>query len=228
LATKIVTRELSRQASRPQVIIVGMGGLGCPVAELLALSSACDLVLCDSDIVDRSNLPRQWLYEASDAGQPKTQVAKRVLELLAKDLRIETRESWRPGDSLDAALVIEGTDDVDVKFALSDAAAAEGVPLVTGGVIGTRGFVLARNHAPEPCLRCIFEGPSEETRRTCRDAGVLSPLTHVVGSVMAAAAMRILSEGSESSFWSIDLSEGRARLSQWPRRDDCRACGARA
>ncbi len=227
MATKIVDRPLSRATPRPRVLIVGLGGLGCPAAELLAHSRVCDFLLADGDVVDRSNLPRQWLYEDSDQGRKKTEVARERLHAWAPELHIDTQGAFS-GELPSCALVVDGCDDVDLKFGLSDAAVRAGIPIVTGGLTGLRGFVHTRAGAGGPCLRCIFEGPTEETRLTCRDAGVLSSLALVVGSVMAAAALRVLSEATPSRLWSIDLEDGRARSSDWPKRSDCPACGGLA
>lgn len=214
-----VSRALSRTAApQAKVLVIGLGGLGAPVAELLAEAASAQLVLADGDIVDRSNLARQWLYDDADIGLPKTAVA-------ARHLRANVRGPWAPGESVsDYEVVVECTDDVDLKFAVSDACARANVRCVSGGVIGLRGYALATTPGRGPCLRCIFEEPTDEMRRTCRDAGVLAPLPAVVGSVMAAKAQRALAGEHEPSLWSVDLVTGSARVSTWPRRPGCSGC----
>lgn len=223
----VVKRELSRKDRRARVVIVGVGGLGCPTAELLAASSACELVLCDGDVVDRSNLPRQWLYGDQDVGTQKTAAAAKRLRALHPAAAVEIHGAVRlPDPVLDgAALIIDGTDDVDFKFALNDFAVARSLPLVSGGVVGLVGYALRVRPKRGPCLRCVFEEPSDEMRRTCRDAGVLAPLPSVVGAVMAAMALRGLAGEGDEPLWSLDLKAGGARSSRWQRRGNCEACG---
>ncbi|MCC6808618.1 MAG: ThiF family adenylyltransferase [Deltaproteobacteria bacterium] len=221
----VVKRELSRRAEKPRVLVIGAGGLGCPIVELLARVHVCELVLADGDVVDRSNLPRQWLYGDKDVGKAKTAAAAARVRDLAPGAKVETRGVFRLPDRLDFALVIDGTDDVDFKFALNDAAIAARVPLVSGGVVGLVGYALSVRPGQSACLRCVFEAPTDEMRKTCRDAGVLAPLPSIVGSVMAAMAARTLAGEAPEAMWSIDLGLSQARPSRWQRRDDCPACG---
>ncbi len=215
----IIVRRDATRGERRRVLIIGLGGLGCPVAELLAQTQSCELVLADGDRVDRSNLPRQWLYGDADLGAFKVDAAAKRLRDSFPGVALQSRGVVKDLDPSPYALVIDCTDDVDFKFAVNDACVRERVPLISGGVIGLRGYALRVEGGP--CLRCVFEAPTEDMRRTCRDAGVLGPLTSVVGAVMAAMAMRSLAGEKSEPLWSVDLVDQRARVSQWQRRDDC-------
>ena len=215
----VVVRRDSSRGERRRVLIIGLGGLGCPVAELLAQTQSCELVLADGDKVDRSNLPRQWLYGDADVGASKADAAAKRLRSLFPSVALQTRGVIKDLDPKDYALVIDCTDDVDFKFAVNDACVRGRIPLISGGVIGLRGYALRVENGP--CLRCVFEEPTDDMRRTCRDAGVLAPLTSVVGAVMAAMAMRSLAGEKAEPMWSVDLIDQHARVSQWQQRESC-------
>jgi molybdopterin/thiamine biosynthesis adenylyltransferase len=215
----IVVRRDATRGERRRVLVIGLGGLGCPVAELLAQTQSCELELADGDKVDRSNLPRQWLYGDADLGMQKVDAAAKRLRSAFPGVALRTSGVVQDLDPTPYALVIDCTDDVDFKFAVNDACVRARVPLISGGVIGLRGYALRVEGGP--CLRCVFEAPTDEMRKSCRDAGVLGPLTSVVGAVMAAMAMRSLAAEKAEPMWSIDLLDQRARVSQWQRRDNC-------
>src|SRR5689334_12135001 len=113
MGTKVVERSLRRDSEKPRVLVIGAGGLGCPVADLLAEARICTLVLSDGDIVDRSNLPRQWLYDEDDVGKPKAEAARARLLASWPGVAVEARGAWGARDALDGyALAIDGSDDV--------------------------------------------------------------------------------------------------------------------
>lgn len=198
---------------RKSALVVGCGGLGVFVAHTLAADYA--LTLADDDIVDPSNLPRQWMYEISDIG-------KRKAEVLAVRVGGVARGAFKADEALAYDVVIECSDNADLKFALGDAAARARVPFIVGGVTGVRGFVLTAMPGG-PCLRCVFEAPSEWMRTSCRDAGVLGPLPAVVAEVMAAhvaAAMAL----APLPLWSLDFPAAQARSVTWQRDPLCMVC----
>ena len=126
--------------SSRRVLVVGVGGLGCHAALVLARAGVGILGLVDPDPVELSNLHRQLLYDSSDLGRPKVTVAAERLRRLMPGLRVET---WRERFGPDHATVlrgfdclVDGTDTVAAKFVLNDAAVAARVPLVHAGVLG--------------------------------------------------------------------------------------------
>jgi adenylyltransferase/sulfurtransferase len=165
-------------------VLIGLGGLGCPLALDLGLGGA-RLVLVDDDRVELGNLPRQILYRTGDVGRPKVAAAADALVRRGVPAaRIETicaRWSGQLGD-----VVCEGTDSLATKFAVNDACVAAGVPVVIGGVLGHEGqvFPVSPGHA---CYRCLFEAPPHDAP-SCADAGVLGPTCGVVAALMARCA----------------------------------------
>jgi molybdopterin-synthase adenylyltransferase len=178
----------------PTSIIVGVGGLGCPLA--LGLAERGDrLVLVDFDRVELSNLARQILYRTEDVGRPKVEAAADALVRRGVPAaRIEPVMSrWHAG--LLGDVVYEGSDDLATKFAVNDACVAAGVPCVIGGVLRSAGQVFSVVPGGA-CYRCLFEAPPTDAP-TCAEAGVWGPLCLLVAAEMLRAepGLLLLPEG---------------------------------
>lgn len=222
-------------------VILGMGGLGCPAALLLceearAAGLPLRLVLVDGDRVEASNLARQILYRAGDIGTLKVEIAAerlapfRPLAIDAWPVRFDSSTSAQLLRGAD--VVLDGTDSFETRFAVNDACCSAGIPLVHGAVLGWTGQVLTVLPRSGPCLRCLFEGPPPPgSLPTCAEAGVASPLCGVVGSAMAAEAMRVLRGLPGRAAGRLLVWEGATgRRREIPVRPDpaCAACGAPA
>ncbi|MGD8308369.1 MAG: molybdopterin-synthase adenylyltransferase MoeB [Chromatiales bacterium] len=180
-----------------RVLIVGLGGLGSPVAMYLAAGGVGRLVLADRDRVDLSNLQRQIVHRTADIGRPKVDSARDGLLALNPACRIETVPDRLEGERLidqvaAADLVADCSDNFRTRFAVNAACARTGTPLVSGAAVRTEGQVAVFTGRPgEPCYRCLYgdEGPEEDT---CAETGVLAPLVGIIGSVQAAEAIKWL------------------------------------
>jgi molybdopterin/thiamine biosynthesis adenylyltransferase len=224
--------------SRARTLVVGIGGLGAPAATALARAGVGTLGLVDPDVVEPSNLPRQLLYDTADIGRPKVQVAAARLARLAPGIRVEAlRARFGEGDVALAArhdLILDGTDSIGSKFAVSDAAVAAGVPLVHAGVLGFRAQLLTVLPGRTACYRCVFEEvPPPGELPSCETAGVLGPTVALAAALQAAEAIRLLG-GAPALFagrlLALDLWTGTSRtvpLSPNPRCPACAAVAAR-
>ena len=183
--------------TRGSVLIVGLGGLGSPVALYLAAAGVGRLGLIDDQRVELSNLQRQVLFSNEDLGQPKAEAARRRIVSLDPGLTVEAHvDSIRPVNAeryLSAYdLVVDGTDAFEVKFLLNDAAVLLKRPLVHGAVLQWGGQVLTVMPGG-PCLRCLFrEPPDMGAVPSCEEAGIMGATTGVVGSVQAEEAIKVL------------------------------------
>jgi adenylyltransferase/sulfurtransferase len=215
------------------VVVIGMGGLGCPAAVALAEGGVRRLTLVDGDVVETSNLHRQPLYGAEDVGRFKVDVAAERLRRAYPGLEIET---WLRRISADEAgpllarhaLGIDGTDTVAAKFFLSDAVAQSGVPLVSGAVVQWEGRAM-RIEPGGACLRCLYgEAPAEDEVPTCARAGVLGSLAGAVGALQAALAFGGRPGPGMSALHVLDGRTLRFRTLTVRRVPGCPGCGSAA
>src|ERR1041385_1878867 len=127
--------EAHRRIRAAKVLVVGLGGLGCPAASYLAGAGVGRLGLCDPDLVEESNLHRQPLYTMQDVGQPKVVGARRRLAEVNPDVTLASiRRQVKAGNAADVVagwdIVLDCTDSMEARYAISDACAAAGIPLV--------------------------------------------------------------------------------------------------
>jgi adenylyltransferase/sulfurtransferase len=205
-----------------RVLVVGAGGLGSPVLQYLAASGVGTLGVVDDDVVEESNLQRQVLHGAADVGTAKTASAAAALRALRPEVRVVEH-----GVRLDAAnarsllegydLVVDGCDTFATRYAVSDAAAALGLPVVWGSVLGWDGQVSVWwSAAPDGRALTypdVFGPPPDQEGETCATAGVLSPACGVVGATMAVEAVKLLTGTGDVALGRLLVYD--ARTSTW-------------
>jgi len=214
-------------------VVIGVGGLGCAAADVLAREGIGRLVLIDPDSVDVSNLHRQCLYGDQDLGRPKVEVAAERLRAVAPALRVEAvpvRFDATHQALLHAAdVVIDGTDSVTAKFLVNDAAVTAGVPLAHAGAVDYRAQLMTVVPGVTACYRCLFEEPPPAGDvPSCQDAGILGPVVALAGSLQGAEAARI-GRGQAPLFAnrivSLDAWTGTWRSVAVRTRPTCATCG---
>lgn len=216
-----------------RVLIVGLGGLGSPVAMYLAAAGVGTLLLADHDRVDLSNLQRQIVHTTADIGRPKVASARDRLRALNPHCGIEEVAGRLRGRLLEeqveaADLVADCSDNFPTRFAVNAACARAGTPLVSGAAIRTEGQVaLFTAEAQAPCYRCVYgeEGPEEDR---CAETGVLASLVGIVGSIQATEAIKWLAgirrglAGRLLVIDALEMSWRSLRLTQDPACPVCR------
>jgi adenylyltransferase/sulfurtransferase len=219
---------------RSTVIVVGVGGLGCPALSALARSGVGRLVFCDPDSVEASNLPRQTLFAPADVGRPKVEAARDALSVANPWIRLEPRAVRVDASNVralveDADLVIEGTDNFASKFLVHDACRSAGKPLVLASLYQWEAQVMAFPFdKPGPgCWRCLWPtAPEDGCVGVCADVGVAGALAGVAGNFQALAALRLLlglAGPQPCSTWMIDAADWSPQTLRWKPRTDC-AC----
>jgi adenylyltransferase/sulfurtransferase len=225
-----------RRLEGAAVAIVGVGGLGSPVALYLAAAGVGRLGLIDDQNVELSNLNRQIIFEECDVGRPKVEAAAGRLLLLDAGLRVDARHENVRASNVAALfaeydVVVDGTDAFETKFLLNDAAVLLRKPRVHGAVLRWGGQVTTV--LPDaPCLRCLFREPPEPGEvLTCEEAGIIGAATGVVGSVQAEEVLKVLlGVGTPLSgrIFQHDGLLGETRTTTFPRDLECPVCSPRA
>lgn len=183
---------------KANVLVIGCGGLGCPVALYLTRAGVLNVGLVDGDIVQLSNLHRQVLFNEKDVGIAKVRAAKTALLLGNSALKIETfetrlnasnyKEIFAPYD-----LVIDCTDNFDSRYLINDACVLSHKPLVYGAANQLEGQVAVFNYNDSGNLRDLFpEVPKPGTIQNCEEAGVLGVITGIIGDLMALEAIKVI------------------------------------
>jgi molybdopterin/thiamine biosynthesis adenylyltransferase len=220
--------------ARKRVLIVGLGGLGCPALSVLAHVPELELWLCDDDVVELTNLHRQTLYGDADVGHDKLEAAQQALVSrgVAPERLVAVRSRLLPENARQLVrqvdLVLEGADNFATKFLAADAAHLEARPIVHGAAIRWVGTAWAVSPVGAPCYRCLFEDVPPGAQQGCSEAGVMGPVVGFCGALMADLALRVLS-GDASAFASLYTFDGqRDRLREVPAapRQDCALCGS--
>lgn len=186
------------------VLIIGLGGLGSPVAMYLAAAGVGKLVLADDDEVELSNLQRQIAHNNRRIGQPKVDSVRNTITSINPEVRVKTLYSRLSDTDLNRLvpsvdLVIDCTDNFKTRFAINRICFQHNKPLVSGAAIRMEGQVTVFDPlTPEsPCYQCLYKVGTEDTI-TCSNTGILSPLVGVIGSVQALEALKLLASVGKS------------------------------
>ena len=181
-----------------RVLIVGMGGLGSPVAMYLAASGVGHLVLTDFDVVELSNLQRQIIHHTDDVGENKVESARAAIHDLNPGVQVTAIPWALEDDELareigQADVVIDACDNFESRFDLNAACWRLATPLVSAAAMRMDGQVTVFDprDPDSPCYRCLYSDESTEGE-ACSQVGVLAPLLGIVGSIQATEAMKLI------------------------------------
>jgi len=207
------------------VLVVGMGGLGCPASLYLARAGVRALRICDFDTVQATDLHRQVLYTDQDVGWHKAHVAATRLEQQHADLRVEPLVDPFTAAMADGAdVVLDCTDEPGTRALVHQVCMEKGIPLVWAAVEGWEAQWTTVTPGNGPCLRCLWPSPADAP--SCEQAGILGPVVAMAGSWQALAALRILTGNAPppGRLHVHDLRGDEADVVQYNRRADCPAC----
>ncbi len=195
-------RGAQKKLQKTKCLVVGMGGLGCPVSLYLAASGIGTLGICDNDKVEVSNINRQILYSIKDIGKRKVIATKEKLKgsypfltIIPHIFRLGEKQCLNLIARYD--LVIDCTDNFHSKYLIHDACLELHVPLVQGGIYQCYGqvfsFQFSKRKSQGPCMRCIWrEEPDGICTRSCEDAGVLTVLAGSIAITQCMTAMQMI------------------------------------
>jgi adenylyltransferase/sulfurtransferase len=185
-----------RSVSDTRFALIGAGGLGGPLAYALAAADAGQILLCDYDLVELSNLQRQVQFTTADIGRRKVEaLADELVRRGYPRARLRFAEEGFTAETADgivrqADVVIDASDNFETKFRVNDCSVAAGVPCVISAVLRYGGQVLAVRPGRSGCYRCLFEAPPDG-ELSCAEAGVLGAAVAVIGGFAARAALEL-------------------------------------
>ena len=181
-----------------RVLLIGLGGLGSPIAMYLTAAGVGELVIVDHDRVEMSNLQRQIIHRTRALGQPKAESAAEALWAMNPDTRItaithKLNEEQLTEQATQADLIIDATDNFTTRHLINRVSVATSTPLVSGAAIRFEGqiTVFDRRQDESPCYHCLYPDNGDENL-TCSESGVISPLVGVIGSMQALEAVKLL------------------------------------
>jgi len=218
-----------------KVLIVGAGGLGCPVGYYLSAAGVGTIGLIDNDTVELSNLQRQIAHSTMTVGLPKVDSAKATFESLNPDIRVVPIRDRLTKDNVldlfrDYDIVVDGSDNFPTRYLVNDACVVLKKPLVSGAILRFEGHVTTILPGEGHCYRCLFEEmPPEGFVQTCSEAGIIGAIPGVIGSLQAVEVIKIiLGKGKvlKNTLLVYDALNASFRRVTVPKNPECPACGA--
>jgi len=233
-----------------RVIIIGAGGLGCPVGLYLAAAGIGNLVLIDDDDVDLSNLQRQIAHGVSDINQKKTVSLAQSIGLINPTIKVTTVSHRITADELESiinesftddfpagdrsgqpgpiTIVVDCTDNFDTRFIINSVCVKTKTALVSGAAIKLEGQVMVYNPADPQCAcyQCLYQNAGDQ-QLNCAENGVAAPVVGIIGSIQAMEVIKlIVGNGQTLAGYLLILD---AKTMDWrklklPKNPDCAAC----
>jgi adenylyltransferase/sulfurtransferase len=223
-----------KKISEAKVLIVGAGGLGCPVGYYLAAAGVGTIAMVDNDHVELSNLQRQIAHSVKTLDVNKADSAKATFEALNPDVNvIAIKERINSKIILDLFrdydIIVDGTDNFPTRYLINDACVMLKKPLVSGAILRFEGQVTTIMPHDGPCYRCLFEEPPPPGLvPSCQEAGVLGVLPGVIGALQAAEVLKLIIgkgkplKGSLLIYDALGVNFRKVRI---PKNEDCPICG---
>ncbi len=218
-----IGEERQRKISSSKVTLIGCGALGTVIANTLVRCGVENLTIVDRDFVELNNLQRQVLFNEEDVENnlPKAIAAKQKLEKINSQANIEAIVADANYSNIENLvkgrdLVLDGTDNFDVRYTINEACVKHNIPWIYGGCVGDQGLTMVVIPKKTPCLSCYFQSaPPPELTPTCDTAGILSPIVNIVSSLQSMEAIKILSgqiEQTTEGLYSYNVWEKRSQV----------------
>jgi adenylyltransferase/sulfurtransferase len=180
------------------VLVIGAGGLGCPVLQYLSAAGVGCIGLIDDDVVEQSNLQRQILYTLKDIGKSKVESAAKRLQLLNPFIKFDAHKTRLTKDNAlelfeKYDLIVDGSDNFPTRYLINDAAVLLKKPVVVGAIFKLEGQVAVFNYKNGPTYRCLYPTPPKPNEvPNCSEIGVLGVLPGIIGSLQANEVLKII------------------------------------
>lgn len=218
---------------RSKVLLVGAGGLGSPISLYLAANGVGNITIIESDNVELSNLQRQIALDSESIGKPKGEVAKKRLEKLNPDIKVDVISGrFEKGNarriSAKHDVVIDASDNFATKLLVNDSCIIEDKPFSIGSCLSYHGQVSTYLPRKGPCYRCLVNDVQDGMVPTTAEAGILGSVPGIIGAIQATEVIKIiLNKGTTLSgrLLLIDALEMDVQVICFSKNDACPACG---
>lgn len=237
ILVKQIGLDGQKKLANSRVLLVGCGGLGTNISNILVRAGVGFTRIIDKDLVELSNLQRQGLFSEDDVRDKmhKAEAAERRLRTVNSDVVVEAVVAEVCAANIckyaaDVDLILDGTDNFATRFIINDYAVKNDIPWIHGGVAATSGVVMNVLPGRGPCLQCLYPEAPEKGRALTTDVvGVLGTLTSIVGALQANEALKYLTGNHESMISGmlyIDIWENTYQQIAVSKRKDCAICGS--
>jgi len=190
--------EGQEKLKKAKVLVIGAGGLGCPILQYIANAGVGTIGIVDFDKIEIHNLHRQILYTQNQVGKSKTITAKETLEIMNPLISIVAFEKKLTSENAvtivqDFDFIVDGSDNFTTRYLVNDTCVALGKTLVYGSILGFEGQLTVFNHKGSKNLRDLFpEPPNPKDVPNCNMNGVLGTLPGIIGTMMAHETLKLI------------------------------------
>ena len=180
------------------ILVIGAGGLGCPVLQNLAAAGVGKIGIVDGDIIEETNLHRQLLYNLLDCGKSKSNTAAEKIQLLNPDVEVEVFNTFFSKNNAfeivaNYQIIVDCTDTIAIRYLINDVSVHQKIPVVYASIYKFEGQVSVFNYKNGPSYRCLFpEKNNLDTVTNCEVAGVLGVLPNTIGALQATEVFKII------------------------------------
>lgn len=228
---KNIQSDGQEKLEKSHAVVIGCGALGTTIANNLVRSGIGHIKIVDRDIVELNNLQRQNLFDEDDIGLPKASTAAKKLGKINSNIKIEYMVDDINHKNIEHVIknmdvVIDGTDNMLVRFLINDACVKHGIPWVYGGAIETYGMTMNVIPHKTPCFRCVIQDlPDAGSLPTCDTVGVLNSIPGIIACIEGTEALKILLKKDINrdllmyDVWSHDFHKIKIK-----KRKDCECC----
>lgn len=231
-----IGRDRQHVLKEKRVLIIGAGALGSAGAEMLVRSGVGAVTIIDRDYVEYSNLQRQHLYSESDAEAvlPKAIAAKKRLSEINSEVEVDAHVLDVTASNIEAFIgnvdvILDATDNFDIRFILNDVAQKKGIPFLFGACAGSFGSTFTIIPGKTPCLQCLLK-EMPLTGATCDQVGIISPIIQIIASHQVTECLKWLigdTEALRQTYLTVDLWNNQylsIRIDK-AKKEDCLSCG---
>ena len=214
-----------------KVLVVGAGGLGCPVIDYLSRAGVGNIGIVDHDKVNISNIHRQSLYNSKDIGEFKVNVAKKKVKLINPQIKIKTFKVRIDNKNIEKIFknydfIVDGSDNFKTKFLLNKYCLNHKKILIVGAISKMDGHIFTFDYKNKnnPCLKCFYQTEPSDEILNCEYEGILGPVAGIVGNIQAIEVLKkILKIGdkSDKKILILDLSKLDFRRVEFKKKTGC-------